>query len=122
MLIPLFVPMAAFAAIVAVVASITGLIATGMVHKSIREAMKTHPESVPSLIAALNARAPWVDALIGWVAFALGATIVVFALFESDEYTRTQMLQASVIPFVVGIVVLVYLRVARPQVPAITSP
>ena len=117
MLIPLLVPMAAFAMIVAVVASITGLIATGMVHKSIREAMRTHPESVPSLVAALQARAPWVDALIGWIALALGATVVILALFESDEYTRMEMFKASVIPFVVGVVVLAYLRFARPRTP-----
>lgn len=116
-LVELFIPMAAFAMIFAVVASVTGLIATGMVHKTIREAMKTHPESVPALIGALRARAPWADALIGWIAIAIGATVVIFALFEAEEFNRMQMFKASVIPFVIGIVVLVYLRVARPKTP-----
>jgi hypothetical protein len=114
MLVPLFVPMAAFAMATAVIALITGIIATGMMHKTIREAMKSQPESVPALIAALHRRAPWVDALLGWIAIALGVTIVVLSLFE-DEVVRNEYLKASVLPFVVGIVVLVYLRVARPR-------
>lgn len=114
MLVPLFVPMAAFAMATAVIALITGIIATGMMHKTIREAMKSHPESAPALIAALHRRAPWVDALLGWIAIALGVTIVVLSLFE-EEVVRTEYLKASALPFVVGIVVLVYLRVVRPR-------
>jgi hypothetical protein len=114
MLVPLFVPMAVFAMATAVVALITGIIATGMLHSTLREAMRNHPESVPALVAALRGRAPWADALLGWIALAFGATIVLLSLFEDGE-TRTEFLKASVLPFVIGIVVLVYLRVARPR-------
>ena len=117
MLVEMFVPIAGMAMIFGIVASICGIITTGMLHSTLREAMRSHPESVPALSAALRARAPWADALLGWVLIALGATIVVLALFE-DEPQRMEMLRASVIPFVIGIVVLLYLRFARPRLEA----
>lgn len=114
MLAELFVPIAGMAMIFGIVASICGVITTGMLHSTLKEAMRSHPESVPALTAALRARAPWADALLGWVLLAFGATIVVLALFE-DEPQRTEMLRASIIPFVIGIVVLIYLRLVRPR-------
>ena len=114
MLVEMFVPIAGMAMIFGIVASICGIITTGMLHSTLREAMRSHPESVPALSAALRARAPWADALLGWVLIALGATIVILALFEGEPQ-RMEMLRASVIPFVIGIVVLLYLRFARPR-------
>ena len=114
MLVELFVPIAGVAMIFGIAALLSGIITTGMLHRTLREAMKSHPESVPALTAALKARAPWADALLGWIMLAIAATIVILALFEDGDLQR-EMLKASVIPFVIGIVVLVYLRLARPR-------
>ena len=113
MLMEILVPIAAFAMFAVVVGQLTGIIGTGMHHRTIREALKAHPESVPQLTAALGSRAPWADPLLGCISLAVAATIGILALFESDD-VRTGMLQVAVVPLVIGIVTLAYLRYARP--------
>jgi hypothetical protein len=107
----IFAPLGAFFMVAVVVAFITRLIATAMLNKTIREALKSHPESVPLLASRLEARQPWADALLGWIFLAFAVAIVGLALFE-DPYDRTQMLKAAVIPVVVGLTVLLYCQIA----------
>ena len=115
MLMEILVPLGSFAMIATIVGMITGVIGTAIHHRTIREAMKSDPEAVPPLIAALRDRAPWAEPLLGWILLTLAATVAVLSLFE-DEETRMAMLKFAVVPAILGVVVLVYLRVARPRV------
>jgi hypothetical protein len=107
----IFAPLGAFFMIAVVASLITRLIATAMLNKTIREALRSHPESVPLLAAKLEARQPWADALLGWIFLAFAVAIAGLAVFEED-YARTRMLQAAVIPLVLGLTVLLYVRIA----------
>jgi len=107
----IFVPLGLFAMITVSVALVCRLIATASLNKTIREALRSDPGSVPVLTGKLEARQPWADALLGWIFLAFDAAIVGLALFE-DSGDRREMLQAAVVPVVVGITILVYVRLA----------
>jgi len=108
----IYVPLGLFFMIAVVAAFITRLIATAMLNKTIREALRNHPESVPLLASKLEARQPWADALLGWIFLAFAVAIVGLAFF-ADDHDRPRMLQAAVIPVVVGLTVLLYCRIAE---------
>ena len=112
MVVELLVPIAAFVMIVVTLSLFTGLISTAILNKTIREGMRSHPESVPALIAKLDERQPWADALLGWIMLAAAAGLVLLSLFE-DYDERREMMQAAVIPVVIGVTVLLYVRFAR---------
>lgn len=114
--IELFIPLALFVMITVSVALLTRLLATGMLNKTIREALRSDPGSVPALVEKLEARQPWADALLGWIFLGFAAAIVGLALFE-DRETQWEMFQAAVVPVVVGLTVLIYVRLARPRAP-----
>ena len=107
----LFVPLGLFAMITISVALVCRLIATASLNKTIREALRSDPGSAPVLTDKLEARQPWADALLGWIFLALAAAIVGLSLFE-DHYDQREMLQAAVIPVVIGVTVLIYVQVA----------
>ena len=110
----LFVPLGVFAMVTVSVGLVTRLIATGMLNKTIREALRSDPGSVPLLAQRLEARQPWADALLGWLFLAFAATLVGLALFEQRGDDQREQFQAAVIPAVLGIVTLLYVRFARP--------
>lgn len=116
-LVELFAPLGAFVMITVSIALITRLIATGMLNRTIREALRSDPGSVPILAARLEARQPWADALFGWIALALAATLVGLALFE-DPGDRRAWFQAALVSGVIGVTVLLYVHLARPKPPA----
>lgn len=107
-MVELFVPMAAFIMFAVIVGLVTRLIATGMLNKTIREAMKSDPQAVPSLVGRLDRHAPWGDALLGWVFLAFAVAMLLFGLTEPDAYDRAEIFRATIIPVVVGVAVLVY--------------
>jgi hypothetical protein len=107
-----FVPLGLFAMLTISVALVCRLIATASLNKTIREALRSDPGSVPVLAAGLEARQPWADALLGWIFLALAAAIAGLSAFE-EGYERREMLQAAVIPVVIGVTILVYVRVAE---------
>jgi len=111
-MVELFVPMAAFIMMAVVVGLITRLIATASLNRTIREAMRTHPESVPLLVDRLEGRPSWGDALLGWIFLALAAGMALLGVTEEDPEQRQEMLRACIIPVVVGITVLLYTRYA----------
>ena len=115
-LVEVLVPLGLFTMLTLSVALITRLIATGMLNRTIREALRSDPGSVPILANRLEARQPWADALLGWIFLAVAAAIVGLALFEDAE-EQSEMLQVAVVPLVVGVTVLLYLRLARPRQP-----
>ena len=109
--IELFVPLGLFAMITVSVALLCRLIATASLNRTLREALRSDPGSVPVLADKLEARQPWADSLLGWIFLAFAAALVGLALFE-DPDDRQEMLKAAVIPVVVGITVLVYVAIA----------
>jgi len=106
------VPLGLFAMITISMALLCRLFATASLNKTIREALRSDPGSVPVLAEKLEARQPWADALLGWIFLAFAAAIVGLSLFE-DAYERREMLQAAVIPVVIGVTILVYVAPAR---------
>jgi hypothetical protein len=116
MALDIFVPLGLFFMLAVSMAFLTRLIATGMLNKTIREALRSDPGSVPILASKLEARQPWADALLGWIFLAFAAALVGLALFQDGD-ERGEMLQAAVIPVVVGITVLVYVYLAKPKSP-----
>jgi urea transporter len=117
MVIGLFVPLGLFFMIAVSVGFITRWIATAMLNKTIREALRTDPGSVPLLVEKLEARQPWADALLGWIFLAFAAALAGLALF-ADHDDQLRMLQAAVIPVVVGITVLLYVHFAQRRSPS----
>ena len=113
----LLVPLGLFFMITVSIALLTRLVATGMLNRTIREALRSDPGSVPLLAARLEARQPWADALLGWIFLAFAAGLAALAMFEDAEQSR-ELFQAAVVPVIVGVTVLVYVFLARPRTPA----
>jgi uncharacterized membrane protein YeaQ/YmgE (transglycosylase-associated protein family) len=116
-MVELLVPIAVFALMAVIVSLITRLIATGMLNRTIREALRNDPASVPLLAQRLEARQPWADALLGWVLLALAAAIVLLGLTEADGAQGREMLRAAIVPAVMGATVLLYTRYAARNAP-----
>ncbi|MEA3031057.1 MAG: hypothetical protein QOG13_2382 [Sphingomonadales bacterium] len=114
MIVAMFVPFGVFAMITISVTLVCRLIATASLNKTIREALRSDPGSVPVLAARLEARQPWADSLLGWIFLAFAVALVGIGLFERGDDQRA-IFQAAVVPVVVGITVLLYCWVARPK-------
>ena len=114
MIVDLFVPLGAFFMLTVSVALLTRLIATALLNRTIREAIRSDSASVPLLADKLEARQPWADALLGWILLAFAASLVLLALFE-EPGDRREVLRAAVVPVVIGLTVLLYVRLARPK-------
>lgn len=114
MALEIFAPLGAFVMITVVISFITRLIATAILNRTIREAIRSDPASVPLLAAKLEQRQPWADELLGWIMIAFAAGIVLIGLFEQD-YDRSELFQSAIIPAIVGVVVLVYCRLMAPK-------
>ena len=116
-IIEVFLPVALFVMITISIGLVTRLIATGMLNRTIREALRTDPGSVPLLVQKLEARQPWADALLGWIFLAFAVGMVLLSLFESAD-ERQDIWQAAVVPLVIGVTVLVYVHLAQRRTPA----
>lgn len=109
-MVELFVPMAAFIMIAVVMGLITRLIATAILNRTIREAMRTDPGSVPMLVERLDRHPPGGDSLLGWIFLALAAALALLGISDEDPHDRQEMLRSTIVPIVVGVTVLVYAR------------
>lgn len=118
-MVELFVPMAGMAMIAIIVGLITRLIATGMLHRTLREAMRSDPGSVAPLAARLDARQPWADSLLGWIFIALAVAIALLGITDDDPYDRREGLRAAIVPLIIGVTVLVYVRFAARNAPKV---
>ena len=114
-LVQLFVPMTAIITFAVIISLITRLMATSMLHRTIREAMRDSPDNVPLLTERLEARQPWADAVLGWIFIAFAAGVAVLALTDPDEFDRRDMLRAAILPAFIGVAVLVYTYFTRPR-------
>jgi hypothetical protein len=110
----MFVPFGVFAMITLSVALVCRLIATASLNKTIREALRSDPGSVPALADKLEARQPWADSLLGWIFLAFAVAMIGIGLFEEGE-DRREIFQAAVVPVVVGVTVLLYCWLQRPK-------
>ena len=107
-----FIPIAAILTFAVIVSLITRLIATAMHQRTIREAMRTDPGSVPLLVQRLEARQPWADAMLGWIFIAFTVGIALLAITDSDPSDRREMLRAAIVPLIIGITVLAFTHFA----------
>ena len=106
------IPIAGIITFAVIISLITRLIATSMHHRTIREAMRSDPGSLPMLIERLEARQPWADAMLGWIFVAFTVGIVLLAITDRDAYDRHEMLRAAIVPLVIGITVLAFTHLA----------
>ena len=110
----MLVPFGLFAMITISVALLCRLVATASLNRTIREALRSDPGSVPVLAGKLEARQPWADALLGWIFLAFAVGLVALGLFEQGDEQR-RIFQAAVVPVVIGVTVLIYCWLARPK-------
>lgn len=114
MMTEVLIALGVFAACVLIVGQVTRLLSDISLNRTLREALRSHPDSVAPLADRLGARQPWADALIGWIFIALAIGLVLISLFETTD-DRRDILQAAIVPAVIGVVALVYLRWAKRQ-------
>jgi quinol-cytochrome oxidoreductase complex cytochrome b subunit len=109
-MVELFVPIAVMMALTVMLGLITRVVADGMLNRTIREAIRSDPGSVPILVQKLDSRQPWADSLLGWIFLAFALALLILGLMEPDDGDRTQLLRAVIVPTIVGIAILVYTR------------
>jgi hypothetical protein len=103
-----FVPMAGMLMIVSIVALATRAIAAASLNRTIREALRSDPGSVPILAERLDARPLWGDYLLGWIFVAFTVALLLLALTDDDAGARREMLRGAIVPAIVGATVLTY--------------
>lgn len=103
---------AVFGSFVLIAGQLTRMLSNISLNRTLREALRSSPQSVPILADRLDGREPWTDALLGWifVAFALGLALM--SLFETVE-DRNEILQSAIVPLTVGVVVLAFVHWAK---------
>jgi hypothetical protein len=105
------VVMTVMTALTVMLSLLTRLVANASLNRTIREALRSHPDSVPALVERLDRPAPWGDALLGWIFLALAVAMALYGLTESDPAERTELLRGTIIPVVIGVAVLSYARI-----------
>lgn len=115
-MVELLMPLAVFGSFVLVVGQLARLGSNLSLNRTLREALRSHPASVPVLAERLDSRQPWADSLIGWIFIAFAIGLVLLALFDPDAGDRREAVQAAIVPLVVGVVVLFYVRRAKAAV------
>jgi quinol-cytochrome oxidoreductase complex cytochrome b subunit len=79
--------------------------------RTLREALRSHPASVPVLAERLDARQPWADALIGWVFIAFAVAVLLVGAFEPGS--KRDVVQVAIVGAIVGATILFYVRWAK---------
>ena len=120
MMVELLIPLAVFGSLVLVMGQLTRLFSNISLNRTLRDALRSDPASVPLLAERLDARQPWADALTGWIFLAFALGLVVLALFEPAN-DRRDIFQAALVPAIVGMVVLAFVRWAKPTDETATS-
>ena len=113
----LFVPMAGMIMVVAMTALVVRLFTSAILNRTIREALRTDPGSVPLLVERLDRHPPWGDALLGVIFLALAAAMLLLGLTDPDDRERTELLRAAIVPVLIGVTVLLYTRWAARRSP-----
>jgi quinol-cytochrome oxidoreductase complex cytochrome b subunit len=111
MMMDIIVPLGLFFAFVLVVAQLARLASNISLNRTLREALRNDPASVPILADRLDSRQPWADGLIGWIFIAFAVGLVLMGALEPGEKRR--VLQAALVPAIIGVTVLLYVRQAK---------
>ncbi len=96
------IPLAVFAAIVAIIGLITGVIGQWIVNRTVREALRVSPEHLALVSDKLERRRQWSPESWGLIGVALGAALAVAALIGAPD-DRIALLQGSLIPAFTGL-------------------
>ena len=107
----IIVPLGLFFAFVLVVEQLARLASNISLNRTLREALRSDPASVPVLADRLDSRQPWADALVGWIFIAFAVGLVLMGALEPGEKRR--VLQAALVPAIIGVTVLLYVRQAK---------
>jgi len=111
-MVELLVPLGVLGWMVVMVGMIARLFSNISLNRTIREALRSNPESVPILVERLDRRAPWENELIGWVFVAFAVGIVLIGVLEGPPRLR-EALEVAIIPGLAGVVVLGFVRFSR---------
>jgi hypothetical protein len=106
------VPLGVIGWMVVMVGMIARLFSNISLNRTIREALRTNPESVAILADRLNGREPWENELIGWVFVAFAVGIALIGVIEGQGHWR-ETLEAAIVPGLAGVVVLGFVRLSK---------
>jgi hypothetical protein len=104
----IFVPMAGMLMLVSMLALVTRAIAAVSLNRTIRDALRNDPGSVPILADRLEARPLWGDYLLGWIFVAFTVALILLAITDGNADARADMLRSAIVPAIVGVTVLTY--------------
>lgn len=108
-MVEVLVPLGVIGWMVVIVGMIARLFSNISLNRTIREALRTSPESVSVLAERLDSRQPWENELIGWVFIAFALGLAAIGLLQGAPQWR-QTLEASIVPALAGLVVLIFVR------------
>lgn len=111
-MIDVLIPLGVIGWMVVIVGMVARLFSNISLNRTIREALRSSPESVPVLAQRLDSRAPWENELIGWVFITFAIGIVLMGLLDGSLQWR-QTCGVAIIPGLAGIIVLLYVRFSR---------
>jgi len=108
MMVELLIPLAVFGSLVLIMGQLTRLFSNISLNRTLRDALRSDPASVPLLAERLDARQPWADALTGWIflAFAVGLVVLAFVRWakptDAPVATSRAMPEATTSPLAPG--------------------
>ncbi|HVF37527.1 MAG TPA: hypothetical protein VNA29_06250 [Sphingomicrobium sp.] len=108
----ILIPLGLFTALVLITGQLARLLSGISLQRTLREALRHSPGSVPILADKLEARQPEADALLGWIFIAFAIGMVLMGLFETAD-ERREIIQGAIVPLAVGLVVLAYVGWAK---------
>ena len=115
-MVDILVPLGVMGWMAVMVGMIVRLFSNISLNRTIREALRSNPESVPILAERLDSRASWENGLIGWVFIAFAVGIVLMGVLERMPDWR-QTIGVAIIPGLAGIVVLLFVHLSRRDKP-----
>ena len=106
-MVEVLVPLGVLGWMVVMVGMIVRLFSNLSLNRTIREALRSSPESVAILADRLDNRSQWENELIGWVFIAFAVGLVAIGLLQGAPQWR-ETLEAAIVPGTAGVVVLLF--------------
>lgn len=100
-------PLGVLALMLMFVAQVRRLLSHAILNRTIRKALEVDPPSARLLIAKIDPRPRWPDALAGWIMVVAGLALGAAAIFATPT-ERTEAVQFAAISVVVGGGILLY--------------
>jgi uncharacterized membrane protein len=111
-MVDVLVPLGVIGWMAVMVGMIVRLFSNISLNRTIREALRSSPDSVSVLAQRLDSRHPWENELIGWVFIAFAVGMVLVGLLEGAQRSR-ETFEVAIIPGLAGVVVLFFVRIAK---------